>query len=147
MRKEGWTLVELLIVLAILGILATVGIYNGQRILKGQEGAAFIRTLQGVFWQGATEAASRGEPLSLDRSGNQLRLLQGGRVLRTWDIPKGVSLGVGDGPLATFTPPGKIQDQQGKELRSPMEIPFTVGERNYKARVSLIGEVKVVEAP
>ncbi|KHG65329.1 type IV pilin [Thermus sp. 2.9] len=137
-------MMELLVLLAILAGVLAMGALNGRRTLSGQEQAAFLNTLQNVFWQGATEAASRGENLTLERNGSRLELKRGSTVLRAWDIPQGVVLSLGDGPIARFTPPGKVQDPQGRPLSQPLTFTAAVNGRTYTYTISLIGEAKRV---
>ncbi len=135
---------ELVVLLAILAVVLALGALNGRRTLLGQEHAAFLNTLQNVFWQGATEAASRGENLTLERNGNRLELKRGSTVLRAWDIPQGVTLSLGNGAIARFTPPGKVQNPQGQPLSQALTFTASVGGRTYTYTISLIGEAKRV---
>ncbi|RTG96194.1 type IV pilin [Thermus scotoductus] len=146
--RQGFSTVELLVVTVLLGILFTIGVFSGHAILRGQERASFLKTFQNVFWQGATEAASRGRELALVKNGSLLTLQDGPRVLRSWNIPEGASLGregspLPDGTLARFTPPGKLKDAQGGELLSPLVFEVVLGNKTYRYTVSLIGEAKV----
>jgi Tfp pilus assembly protein FimT len=143
-RARGLSLVELLVLLAVLAVVLAMGALNGRRTLLGQEHAAFLSTLQNVFWQGATEAASRGVNLTLERNGSRLELKQGSTVLRTWDIPQGVVLSLGNGSIVRFTPPGKVQDPQGQPLTQPLTFTATVNGKTYTYTISLIGEAKRV---
>ncbi|MFX5157645.1 prepilin-type N-terminal cleavage/methylation domain-containing protein, partial [Acinetobacter baumannii] len=103
--RKGITLIELLVVIAVMAVILSIAAFSGRRTLLSQEQAAFLRSLQGLFWQGATEAASRGETLVLSRQGNRLEIRRGSQVVRTVDIPQGVGLSLGYGDVARFTPP------------------------------------------
>ena len=141
--KAGMSLVELLVVTAVLAIVLSIAALNGRQVLLSQEQRAFLRTLQDVFWQGATEAAARGEPLILYRRGNRLELLRNTQVLRVWDIPQGVSVSLNEGNIVRFAPPGKLETPDGGVLSSPLTFTVSVRSHTYTYRVSLIGEVKV----
>lgn len=129
--------------MSILAILFALASFQGRRTLQGQEEAAFLSTLQNLFWQGATEAASRGENLDLVRTGNRLELRQGSRTLKGVDIPQGVALSIPEGTFVRFTPPGKLRNPQGNELTSPLTFTVSVRGRTYRYTLSLIGETKV----
>jgi len=137
----GLTILELLLVVAVLGILLSIGIPWAAGLLKGQEAHSSLNSLRQAFWQGATLASSRGERLELVRSGNSLLLRPQGRtqVLRRWDLSQEVSTDLPPGQLAVFTPPGKV------ELSPSFPNPFTVRAKgkSYRYLVSRIGEVKV----
>ncbi len=146
--RKGFSTVELLVVTVLLGILFTIGAFSWRATLRGQERASFLKTFQNVFWQGATEAASRGRELTLVKNGSLLTLQDGSRVLRSWNVPEGVLLQRGGGPLpdgtlARFTPPGKLKDAQGSELLSPLVFEVALGNKTYRYTISLIGEAKV----
>lgn len=141
--RKGMSLIELLVVIAVMAVILSMAAFSGRRTLLSQEQAAFLRSLQGLFWQGATEAASRGETLILSRQGNRLEIRRGNQVLQSLNIPPGVNLSLGDGDIVRFTPPGKVESPSGSMLSSPLSFTVSVGSRNYTYRVSLIGEVKV----
>lgn len=126
-----------------IGIILFLIFIGARQVLQAQENAAFIRTLQGLFWQGTTEAAARGQTLVLVRQGNRLLVQNGNTVLKEAVIPAGVSLSLGDGVVAQFTPPGKLRNAQGQDLYAPFTFGAQMGGRSYTFTVSLIGEVKV----
>ncbi|MDM7325111.1 MAG: prepilin-type N-terminal cleavage/methylation domain-containing protein [Thermus sp.] len=139
MGRRGLSLVELLVILVILGVVLAIASFNGQRTLLGQQQAAFLNTLQGLFWEGATEAASRGRQLALWYQGNRLEIREGNQVRRWVEVPKGVVLNLPQGELVRFLPPGKLEGS-GMALGSPFTV--VVEDRTYTYLVSLIGEVK-----
>lgn len=141
--RKGMTLIELLVVIGVLMVILAIATFNGQRTLKGQEQAAFLRSLQGFFWQGATEAASRGALLDVVFTGNRLEIRNGTRVLRTLEVPQGVSLTLPRGVVARLTPPGKVVDANGNSLTRPLSFQVSLGSKTYTYVVSLIGEAKV----
>jgi len=143
--RKGFSVIELLVVLAVLAVIFAIGAFNGRRTLLSQEQAAFLRSLQGLFWEAATEAASRGENLVLHFTGQRLEVRRtDGTVLRALDLPPGVSLSLTQGVVARFTPPGKVADRDGMNLRQPLSFTATVGSQTYTYTVSLIGETEVV---
>lgn len=144
MGPRGLTLVEMIVLVAVLGVVFTLVAFNGQRTLAEQEEVAFLRTLQGLFWQGATEAASRGETLLLVRQGNRLEIRRGQQALRSVRIPSGISLSLAEGTIVQFTPPGKLQGPQGQNLTQPLTFTVQRGNKTFTYTISLIGEAKVI---
>jgi len=140
--QAGFSLVELLIVIAIVGVLAGIGFVSGRSILQGRQNRAAINTIQQSVWQGATAAASRGLTAELYRNGRviQVRNQATGAVIRSFELPADVAFSLPDGPTLVFTPPGKI------DLSSLVNLPELTLEANgdqYTLQISLIGEVKV----
>ena len=139
-KSNGFTLRELLIVLAIIGVLATVGITSGAGIARRQAAQGAIATFQQSVWQGATLAASRGQTIELRRSGDELHLVgtRTGNTLRTYELPAGVDIPVSN-PILSFLPPGKVDTTSLNNL--PDELVINTGEGRYELTISLIGEV------
>lgn len=139
----GLTTIELLIVIAILAIVATIGIMNYRQVLRGQEERAAIQSIQQTVWQGATAAAARGVLVNLTRSGDVFTLAESvsGRVLKTFELPNGVTSNWPTGQALVFTPPGKVLPSSLTSLPESLEITSSEG-RVTRLTVSLIGEVK-----
>lgn len=138
----GVTIVELLIVVAILGIVLGIGVINGRRIADNQSEAAAVRSLQQMVWQGATAAAARGRVVTMRLEDRELVLRVGdaatGQVLRRDELPSGVSTNMPQGNVLTFTPPGKIESLEG---RQEFYLEGSQGRSNIE--FSIIGEVRI----
>jgi len=144
-RDEGLTILELLIVAAIIGVMAGLVVMSGRPVVRGQEAASAVRTVQQSVWQGATMAASRGVSTELALSGGSLvvRRLDNGQEVRRFELPDETSLNVEDGPLLVFTPPGKVDEATLPDADDPLKL--TVRDRTYTLEISLIGEVRALE--
>ena len=142
-RTAGFTLLELLIVIAIIAVVAGIAVMSGRPIVRGQEGAAAIKTMQQSVWQGATMAASRGVRTVLVLNGNDLevRNADNDELIRRFELPDEASLNVEDGTLLAFTPPGKVDEATLSALPDPLRI--TSNDSIYDLQISLIGEVRV----
>jgi len=138
--RKGITLLEFLVVMAIIGIVGGLAFVNGHRIAQRQEARGAVATCQRSVWQGATAAASRGSVVELNRTDDGLELvdLRQERVLRRYDLPANVSIAV-QNPILRFTPPGKVDLSTLPDRDQGLLI--DTGEGEYRLRISLIGEV------
>lgn len=139
-RTRGLTILELVVVMAIIGILATVGVVAGNAIARRQSAQGAVATFQQSVWQGATAAASRGITVELRRSGDDLVLVdvEDDRTLRRYQLPSGVDIPV-ENPILRFLPPGKVDLQTLEGLEG---LVIDTGEGRYALDISLIGEVR-----
>src|SRR5690625_2173040 len=91
-RIQGLTLIEVLIVLAIIGIILGLGVFNGRQALTGQQEQAAVNSIRQSAWQGATAAAARGARVFLRVEDNELLLRlenqENGRVIRRESLPR-----------------------------------------------------------
>ena len=145
-RRSGITLIELLIVIAIIGVVAGIGAVSGRAIARGSSERAALNTVQQAVWQGATLAAARGFRTELCRANEVLAVRRldvdagacAGELLRSYEIDAGVTLSLANGSTMVFTPPGTIAAGT-----LPGEITLTAAGTTYTLEVSLIGEVRV----
>jgi len=144
--NRAFSLLELLIVLAIIGVVAGLGFLNGRRIAERQSAQGALATIQQSIWQGATAAAARGATVELVRAGNDFTLQLrrpdvDPEVLRTFEIPDDAitNLGGEGGLVLRFLPPGKVDLDTLQGL--PETITFQTDSSSYVLRVSMIGEV------
>lgn len=142
-RNRGFSVVELLILLAILGIIAGALALNGRRVAAAQQQRAALASVSQSVWEGATAAAAQGVATQLVRTatGLEVQRASDGSVLRTFDIPASVATNLPMGQVLTFTPPGRVDTASLQALPSPLTM--TVNGHTFKLQVSVIGEVKV----
>ncbi|WP_170159661.1 hypothetical protein [Calidithermus terrae] len=136
------TLIELLLVIALIGIVLGIMAVSGRRMLGNQEAKAGLNSVRQIVWQGATAAASRGQRLDLVRVGRRLQVQTQEttpRVIRSVDLTAALSAQLPNGTWFSFTPPGKVIFPTG--FTQPLNV--TVNGRSYSLSFSLIGEVKV----
>lgn len=140
MNKRGLSLLEILIVIAIIAILAGLVAIGSRAILTGQQNRSALYSMRQIFWQGASAASSRGEQLELVRSGDVLEIrpiATPSKKVRTIELSGDATLNLPQGQIATFAPSGKV-------TIAPANNPFTfqTDGKTYRFNVSLIGEVK-----
>ncbi len=138
-------MLELLIVIAIIGVVAGLGFLNGNRVAERQSAQAAIATIQQSIWQGATSAASRGTTVELRRVADGFTLSIDDDVIRTFEIPTNVSTNLGsgeDGVALVFLPPGKVDFASLTALADLGEDLYVESQYNrYHLQISMIGEV------
>lgn len=138
-NDDGFTMLELLLVIAIIGVLVGIGVFSARRVLAGQQESAAVNTIRQTVWQGATAAAARGQEAKLVLEDGQLELRVGAAVIRTEELPGGVSTNL---PAElVFTPPGKLAEDSLEALRAAQPLWIQTSERQYRLEVSVIGEV------
>ncbi len=139
-NTSGLTMIELLIVIAIIGILGGIGFISGADIARRKSAEGAITTFQQSVWQGATMAASRGTIVQLNREGRELHLVDAdsNTIRRRYELPAGVDIPVSN-PILRFLPPGKIDASSFNSL--PDNLIITTSEGRYRIEVSVIGEV------
>ncbi len=141
-KASGFTMLELLIVIAILGVIAGIGVFNGRQALQTQQENAALNSIRQSIWQGATAAASRGVEIELLRNGNVLILRQqdNQREIRRTTLPSGVSTNLPEGRVLLFDPPGRINQASYDAL--PDKVTVYANGKTHQLTISIIGEVK-----
>ena len=144
-RRQGFTLLELLVVIAVLGIAAGIGTINARAVLDTQRERSSLDTFQQSIWQGATSASARGVPVELRLQGDELVLIAlergGERRLRAFELHPDVSLGLEDGMVLEFAPPGRVTLESYRALPDPFVL--KTSEHEFRLEVSTIGEIRV----
>jgi len=137
-RNQGFSLIELLIVLAILGVLLGIFAFTNRGALTTQQEQAAIRSIQQAVWQGASAASARGRNTELVHSGRTVvvREVDSQRVIRTEDLPAGIGTNL---PNLVFTPPGRISASSFALVADGITVTSSSG--TSLLRVSIIGEV------
>lgn len=144
LRTSGLTLLEVLLVVAILGIVLGIGVFNGRQAVTVQGEMAAINSLQQTVWQGATAASSRGRIVTMRMEGRDLVLRLGddpeGQVLRRETFPREVTTNMPQGNVLTFTPPGKVEINS---LAAAQDFYVATSRGQSSFEISVIGEVRV----
>lgn len=134
-------MIELLIVIAIIGIILGFGVFNGRQALTSQQERAAVNSIRQAAWQGATAASARGSSVWMTLERDELLLRQGsptGRVIRREALPQGLETNIPTGTLLVFTPPGKVRPDT---LPTPGKYWVGAAGRTLELEFSMIGEV------
>ena len=145
-NRAGYSLNEILIVLAIAGIMATIGYVSSSNIkVKQQEHAAVAMVKQAIAFAG-TSSGAKGQRLRLvyDDSKNALLLKdESNRELEKYKFPSTVNTNLDNGDSLEFTPLGWIDSNSlsgSGGFPNPLII-YTDG-NSYSLSITLIGEIK-----
>lgn len=128
MTRKGLTLVELLVVMAIIGIFLPLGAYSLGNYRRAQQWRAQVASLEGLLRTGGQYARSSGRPVELVLSGQEVYLTvdgnplyaQGGRevaphlrVRLDGHLQAGNQSG---GTLLRWRPSGRVEGERSLEL-------------------------------
>lgn len=141
--RAGLTLLELIVVLAVLAVTFSLVALAGRGFVQRASERSTVNTFQQAVWQGATAAAARGFETELVRDGEvlEVRRRATGTVLRAFELDANAQLNVPDGIVLVFTPPGAVDAASLAALPDPIEI--VAAGTTYRMEISLIGEVRV----
>lgn len=144
--KQGFTLLELLIVLGILSIILGISVVSGRQILKAQEERAALHSFRQAVTRAATAANSKNAFVSLRMKGDEIVLRNTTTLedFQTYPIPDSVQTSIGNktDPFLEFGPNGKLTSQFTQSA-SQLQFIFQTDTSTYDIEVSLIGEVRV----
>ncbi|WP_293171939.1 type II secretion system protein [Oceanithermus sp.] len=147
-RSRGFTLLEMLVVIGILGIVVAMGMFNGRLIADRQERSSFLTSVEQIFWRGATTASSRAGTYRLNYDGQRLAIVPsgGGTAVYSVEVPSGVTLSLDLGDVVAFTAPGRVNvlNLPG-DCNGPSSFEVAVEGQTYCYRISIIGEVEVTQ--
>jgi type II secretory pathway pseudopilin PulG len=144
-HRAGFSFTEIVVILAIIGVISGIALGVYAQAQKGQEAKAGITSIRQIVAQGATAAASRGIPLELWRADNKLevRTLEATpQVLHAVSVPSQLASQFPTGSAwLSYNSVGRVVLPSG--FTNPQT--FTSGNYSYQLSFSLIGEVKSVK--
>lgn len=147
-QQSGFSMIEIMLVVAIVGIIASIGFVQGRRLLNKQTESSTITAITQTLARGSSAASARGEEVILRKSGNQLFLVRGTDSFGFVDIPASATLKTKAGvalaaniDLLSYSPKGLIDATDIANNFSPLQL--ITADKSYKLTASIIGDMKV----
>ncbi len=147
-QQSGFSMIEILLVVAIVGIIASIGFVQGRRLLSKQTESSTISAITQTLARGSSAASARGEEVILRKSGNKLFLVRGTDSFGFVDIPPSVTLKTKTGvalpadiDLLSYSPKGLIDATDIANNFSPLQL--ITADKSYNLSASIIGDMKV----
>jgi prepilin-type N-terminal cleavage/methylation domain-containing protein len=141
-KTRGFTMLELLIAVAIIGVLASIVFVSGRQIVLRQEGPDTISQFKQIVSRGGSVAAARGKDVQLKYQNREfiLREKVSEKYIHSFEIPASVSINLSEGATLEFAPSGLI-----KSLAAvPNPVIVNSKDKTYQLRLSIIGQMKVI---
>lgn len=142
-RTNGFSLVELLAVILIVGVVLSIALFNARGIREGEAARGTATAFQQMLWQAGTAASARFEPVVLSRQGSKF-VLQGQtsqEVIRSEEIPVTVSTTFPTDKTLLFIPSGRIDSASFAAINSPITIKGS--KITYTVNFTVIGDSDV----
>lgn len=141
LKTQGFSTIELLIVIAIIGILAGIALLNGRQIINKQNEVASIQQFKQLLARASTAANAQGKVGTLKRSGPVLEVLDGdGKVIVDMTLDKKVVTNLPEGNSLVFLTTGRISTTS---LAALNDLEMQAAGKTYALVISAIGELKV----
>lgn len=139
-HTKGFSLIEILVVIAILSVFASLTVVSGRRVMQSQDQLAAISILKQSLIRASLSSNAKGKPLELKQNGSSIELKDGTKTLEQFDLPSGFTV---NWPTLVFRESGLIDvASMGTDtilLEGPKET--------YELKISLIAEMKAELMP
>lgn len=143
--QQGYTTIELLIVIAIIGILAGVGLFNGRQIIRNQNEVASIQQLRQLISRATTALNAQGKSGTLNRSGTLIKVVDGNnKTLMEMTLDKNVVTNLPEGSSLVFLPTGRISSAS---LAALPALEIKAAGKTFGLEISVIGELRAEVKP
>ncbi len=148
MNKRGFSLLEILVILAVLGILLGMAIFAGRDIIKKQNELQSVNQLRQLLWQAGTTVNARAVTGQLTRTGNVFKVVDvtdPTKSILEATLNSNVTSNFPVGESLIFLSSGRIDTTSLGSLPNPLTI--TAAGKTFKLTISVIGEIKAEMIP
>ena len=146
---KGFTTIELLIVIAILGVLMGISMIGSRQIMQKQKEMASVQQFRQLISQSTTAVNSRSINGVLVRTGNQIKVIDKdnpSKTLADMTLDSKVVTNLPSGQSLEFLPTGRISSIS---LQPLLDLPLKMeaAGQTFALEISVIGEVKAELVP
>jgi prepilin-type N-terminal cleavage/methylation domain-containing protein len=150
MNRRGFSLLEILVVLAVLGILLSIAALVGRDIIRKQNELSAVSQVKQLLWGAGSSVNARGTSGVLRRTGNKLEIIDTlttspNKTLSEVTLDSAVTTNLPSGDSLVFLSSGRIDSDTLAALPNPLTV--TGAGKTFKLTVSVIGEVKFEVMP
>jgi prepilin-type N-terminal cleavage/methylation domain-containing protein len=153
-KTRGFSTIELLIVMAVIGILIAITMLNGRQIINRQNEVASIQQFKQLLQRSTTTASARGVTATLERTGATIKVTAPKKTnpaqietLMEMTLDKNVTSDLPEGSSLVFSPVGRIEPVSLGTLPGLNSFTMQAAGKTYRLNVSVIGEVKLEVLP
>ena len=137
---QGFSLIEILVVIAILSVFASLTFVSGRRVMQSQDQLAAISILKQSLIRASLSANAKGKQLELKQNGSSIELKDATKTLEQFDLPSGFSV---NWPDLMFRESGLIDVASLPTDKIVLSGP----KGTYELKISLIAEMKAELIP
>jgi prepilin-type N-terminal cleavage/methylation domain-containing protein len=145
MNRRGFSLLEILVVIAVIGILAGIGLFNGRQIIRNQNEVASIQQLRQLISRATTAVNARLSSGTLNRSGTLIKVVDDkNKTLMEMTLDKNVVTNLPEGNSLVFLPTGRISSAS---LAALPALEMQAAGMTFGLEISVIGELRAEVKP
>jgi prepilin-type N-terminal cleavage/methylation domain-containing protein len=148
--QQGFTMIEILIVIAIIGILLGMSLLNGRQIINRQKEVASVQQFRQLVQRATTTANARGITATLVRTGSSIKVINSSdptKTLMEMTLDRNVTSNLPENESLVFASTGRIDPASFNTLPGTNSFEMQASGKTYKLNLSVIGEVKLEVLP
>jgi prepilin-type N-terminal cleavage/methylation domain-containing protein len=143
--QQGFTTIEILVVIAVIGILAGIGLFNGRQIIRKQNEVASIQQLRQLISRATTAVNAQGKSATLKRSGTLIKVVDdNNKTLLEMTLDKNVVTNLPEGNSLVFLPTGRLSSAS---LAALPALEMQAAGKTFGLEISVIGELRAEVKP
>ena len=147
--QHGFTMIEIMIVLAILGVLLGISLLNGRQIINRQKEVASVQQFRQLVERATTTANARGITAQLVRTGPLIKVVNtaDNKSLMEMNLDQNVTSDLPENESLVFLSTGRIDPVSLLSLPGSNSFEIQTSGKTYTLNMSIIGEVKLEVSP